>query len=256
MNDVILRIENFSIETTELKLLKNINMKVKRKSICCIVGNSGSGKSLAAKSILGIFSDNLRVSGNIYFDDEFPLTERKLEKIRGKQIGIVMQNCAGSLNPLLKNEKQLRLVMKNFHKGNERERMREVLEQVDLPERILKQYPHELSGGMKQRLMIAIGIINAPKLLIMDEPTKGMDLILRNRIADMIEKLHKADNMSVLLITHDLELAHKLSDYCYVMDGGEVVEENETPILFKHCESAVLKKLISSEQKMSRFFED
>lgn len=264
MSDTILQIKGLSIkvkgnENTVTELVNHINMEIKRNSICCIVGNSGSGKSLVATSIMGIFAENLHVSGNIYFNDEDILTlpQKRLEKIRGKQIGIVMQNCAGSLNPLLKNGKQLRLSMKNYHRGKERQRAIDVLEQVELkpPEQILRQYPHELSGGMKQRLMTAIGMVNSPTLLIMDEPTKGMDVILRNQIADMIEKLYKNTHTTILLITHDLELAHKLSDYCYVMSDGEIVEENETQALFKQANSDVFKKLITSEQKMTCFFD-
>lgn len=263
MNDTILQINSLSIKagdsqgrTTEL--IKHINMKVKRNSICCIVGNSGSGKSLIAMSVMGIFADNLEVNGTIYFNGEdlLNVSNKKPETIRGKQIGIVMQNCAGALNPLLKNGKQLRSVMKNYFRGRERQRMIEVLRQVELtcPEQVLKQYPHELSGGMKQRLMTAIGMVNSPSLLIMDEPTKGMDFILRNQIADMIKKLHKDSCMTILLITHDLELAYKLSDYCYVMSDGKIVEENETGRLFEKSESNVFRNLLASERKMTCFF--
>lgn len=262
MRDSILKIEGLCINAAQdghdVALVNDINIEIKRNSICCIVGNSGSGKSLVATSIISIFADNLRVSGAIYFNgvDLLSLPPKELDKIRGKQIGIVVQNCAGALNPLLKNGKQLRLVMKKYHKGNEKQKAIEVLRRVELgePGKILNQYPHELSGGMKQRLLTAIGMVNAPDLLIMDEPTKGMDVILRNQIAAMIEKVYKETDTTILLITHDLELAYKLSDYCYVMSRGSIVEENNTKLLFNHSNSSVFKELLNSEQKMSSFF--
>ncbi len=264
MNDVILNIDKLNIKAISDKetttLISDISISVKKNSICAIVGNSGSGKSLVATSSMGIFAENLLVNGRIFFKDNdmLNLSERNLEQIRGRQISIVMQNCAGSLNPLLKNGKQLRLVMKNYHKNNEQKRMLEVLNQVELknPEQILNLYPHELSGGMKQRLMTAIGMVNYPDLLIMDEPTKGMDMILRNQIANMIAKLHKETNITILLITHDLELAHKLSDYCYVMSEGKIVEENRTKLLYEQQTSNTFKKLLAAEEKMTSFFNE
>lgn len=262
MNDTILKIEDLCIKALqgcdEVLLVDDINMEIRRNSICCIVGNSGSGKSLVATSIMAIFADNIRASGNIYFngDNLLSLPQKSLYKIRGRQIGIVMQNCTGSLNPLLKNGKQLQLVMKNYYKKNERQRAIEILKQVELehPEQVLNQYPHELSGGMKQRFLTAIGMVNSPELLIMDEPTKGMDVILRNQIAEMIEKVYQTTGTTILLITHDLELAHKLSNYCYVMSKGKTVEANKTKVLFEQPNSSVFKELLASEQKLSMFF--
>lgn len=262
MNESMLKIENLFIsainKTESVTLVNNINMEVKENSICCIVGNSGSGKSLLATTILGIIENNLQTNGKIYFkgEDILQLKEKRLREIRGRQIGIVMQNCTGSLNPLLKNGKQLHLVMKNRYKGNAKERAQEVLRQVELQnhEEIVNQYPHELSGGMKQRLMTAIGMIYSPNLLIMDEPTKGLDVILRNQMATMIDALHTQTKTTILLITHDLELANKLSDYCYVMNKGEIVAEGNTKELFNNTTNNAFFDLLSAERKISSFF--
>lgn len=118
----------------------------------------------------------------------------------------------------------------------------------------MNAYPHQLSGGMKQRFLTAMGICNAPKLLIMDEPTKGLDLILRGQIAGMIHDLHQELGMTVLLITHDLELAYKLSDDCYVMKQGEVAAEGATRPLFDTAASPALSSLLRAERELTQFF--
>ena len=261
----LLKIENLRIaikSVPEEVLVNGVNISVPGNSICALVGNSGSGKSLIASSIVGILANNLYAEGRVLYHGEnlLFLPEKRLNAIRGKQIGIVVQNCAGSLNPLMKNGKQLSLVIRahGSHVGNPRKTALQVLEQVRLecPEQIMREYPHELSGGMKQRLLTAIGMCNSPELLIMDEPTKGMDLILRNQIADMIDNLHKETDVTILLITHDLELARKLSDYCYVMNMGRVVAHGETGALFAAEKEPTLVSLLAAERQMTRFFMD
>lgn len=243
----------------DLELIKNINMKIRRNAISCIVGNSGSGKTLLALSMLGLFADDLDVEGEIRFNGEnlLTLTQARLKEIRGKDISIVLQSCQGALNPLLINRKQLYLAMREKCKGRKKERALKVLKQVEFsePEKILSLYPHELSGGMKQRLMMAISLVNQPRLLILDEPTKGMDLILRNQIATMVKELSKTGDRTIVIITHDLELAEKLSDYCYVMSKGQIAEENETHCLFQNPKSEIFKKILAAEFRMKEGFD-
>lgn len=264
MRDVLLEIKDLSIaikQSDSLKrLVKNVDLVLRKSSICALVGNSGCGKSLVASSIVGVLAENLSAKGQVFYKQEnlLALSEKQLNNIRGKQIGIVMQNCAGSLNPLIKNAKQLSLVIRSHGANNESPKVtaKKVLKKVRLDDtdRIMQAYPHELSGGMKQRLMMAIGMCTSPKLLIMDEPTKGMDLILRNQIVNMIGRLHRETGISILLITHDLEMAHKLSDYCYVMNEGSVVTHGNTHELFTNTKNQTLACLLDAEHQMSQFF--
>ncbi|MGL6198092.1 MAG: ATP-binding cassette domain-containing protein [Lachnospiraceae bacterium] len=241
-------------------LVNNVDLAIAENTICALVGDSGSGKSLIASSIMGILAENLTPSGEILFQGQnlLTLTEKQLNAIRGKQIGIVMQNCAGSLNPLLKNGKQLTLVIQEHCRPKENIHGVAVnmLKKVRLPNpvKLMEEYPHQLSGGMKQRLMTAIGISSSPKLIIMDEPSKGLDLILRRQIADMIAVLHQQTEITILLITHDLEMAYQLSDYCYVMRKGEICSSGETKVLFNKAADHTLSDLLAAEKKMMDFF--
>jgi ABC-type dipeptide/oligopeptide/nickel transport system ATPase component len=122
------------------------------------------------------------------------------------------------------------------------------------PSPVLKQFPHHLSGGMKQRLLTAMGMSCSPALLIMDEPGKGMDFVLRSQITAMILALRKETGMTILLITHDLEMAYKLSDYCYVMGEGKIIAQGETQALFDTAADTTLSRLLEAEREMTRFF--
>lgn len=236
-------------------------MVITRGAVCALVGDSGSGKSLIASSIMGILAENLTVEGEVLFRGRnlLSLTERQLHAIRGKQIGIVMQSTAGSLNPLLSNGRQMALVIREHCPNKDVHRIAvEALEKVRLqnPEQILRQYPHQLSGGMKQRLLTAIGIAGSPDLLIMDEPTKGLDLTLRGQIADMIDRLHRETGVTILLITHDMEMAYRLSDTCYVLRRGAVTARGKTRPLFDMAADQTLSELLGAEQALAGYFRE
>ena len=264
MGKNLLEIRKLRIQTTDSKpakvLVDGVDLSIAENTICALVGNSGSGKSLLALSVMGIFVENLCLNGEILFQgkDLLALTEKELNTVRGRQIGIVMQNCAGSLNPLLKNGRQLSLIIREHCPSKKKtlEIAVKALEKAQLqnPGQVLKQFPHHLSGGMKQRLLTAMGMSCSPALLIMDEPGKGMDLVLRSQIAAMILALRKETGMTILLITHDLEMAYKLSDYCYVMGEGKITAQGETRPLFDTAPDATLSRLLAAEGEMNRFF--
>jgi ABC-type dipeptide/oligopeptide/nickel transport system ATPase component len=264
MGENLLEIRKLKIQIRNSMPLKTlvhgVDLSIAQNTICALVGDSGSGKSLVALSIMGIFAENLTTEGEILFQERnlLSLPEKHLNAIRGRHIGIVMQNCAGSLNPLLKNGKQLSLVIREhcYPKNNAGEVAVNTLEKVRLqnPKQVMKEYPHELSGGMKQRLLTAIGMVCSSELLIMDEPGKGMDFILRNQIADMILALRKETGITILLITHDLEMAYKLSDYCYVMKEGKISTHGDTRSLFDAAVDQDLSDLLTAEREMNRFF--
>jgi ABC-type dipeptide/oligopeptide/nickel transport system ATPase component len=241
-------------------LIDGVDFSIAQNTICALVGDSGGGKSLMALSVMGIFAENLCLNGEILFQGKnlLALTEKELNTVRGRQIGIVMQNCAGSLNPLLKNGRQLSLVIREHFplKRKTLEIAMTALEKAQLqnPGQALNQFPHHLSGGMKQRLLTAMGMSCSPELLVMDEPGKGMDLVLRNQIAAMILTLRKETGMAILLITHDLEMAYKVSDYCYVMREGKISAHGETRPLFDTPTDTTLSRLLAAEREMNRFF--
>jgi peptide/nickel transport system ATP-binding protein len=264
MGENFLEIRKLKIQTGNSMpskvLVDEVDLSITKNTICALVGNSGSGKSLVALSVIGILAENLTVEGEILFQGRnmLSLPEKHLNTIRGRQIGIVMQNCAGSLNPLLKNGRQISLILREHYPSmkNIGEITVNALKKVRLqnPEQVMNGYPHELSGGMKQRLLAAMGMACSPNLLIMDEPSKGMDLILRNQIADMILMLRRETGITILLITHDLEMAYKLSDYCYVMKEGKISTHGDTRSLFDTAADRALSALLTAEREMNRFF--
>ena len=264
MDKPLLEIKDLTITAVnsgkQHRLVHHVNLSVAEGSICVLAGNSGCGKSLLASVIAGIPAENLYIEGSVRYcgRELLVLSEKQRNNIRGSEIGIVMQNCAGSLDPLMKNGKHLELILRShgMSKRAAKKMALEALRQVRLenPEQVMKQHPHQLSGGMKQRLMTAIGMCTSPRFLIMDEPTKGMDLVLRNYIAEMIFRLHRDTGVTILLISHDLEVADKLSDDCYVMSNGEIASHGKTTQLFTGGQKSNTVGLLEAEREMNGYF--
>lgn len=248
------------MKTGGAALVNGVDLAVGNGSICALVGDSGSGKSLLAAAIVGVLAENLEAAGEILFagTDLLSLPEKRLDAVRGRRIGIVMQNCAGSLDPLLKNGRHLSMAVQAHRRPGEdvRETCLALLRQVGLenPAQVMRQYPHQLSGGMKQRLQMAIGLAGRPELLILDEPTKGLDLVLRRQTADMIEAIRRETGVTILLITHDMELAYHLSDHCYVIRNGKITTHGATRALFGSASDPTLAGLLDAERQMNGFF--
>ncbi len=204
----------------------SVDMDILDKETFTIIGESGCGKSLLANSLLGLLPRDAKVSGKVHIDGEEILSLKKKEwrRIRGNKIGLVFQNPSASLNPVFNMHGHLYETLKYSNKPSSRDKMVSLLKKTGIknPLRRLSQYPHQLSGGMKQRFAIALGIATDPDILIADEPTNGLDVTVKLKIVQMLSKLHS--ERSILLITHDLNVAYNLSDKIAVMYAGELVE--------------------------------
>ncbi|MCT4663743.1 MAG: ABC transporter ATP-binding protein [Flavobacteriales bacterium] len=234
----MLRIQNFGIETTNGKeLLKDINFDLDQGVFLAVVGESGSGKSLTVLSIAQLLSHNLKTSGEILWEgkDIFQFSETEMTNFRKEQLAFIFQNPMHCLNPSMRCGKQLEevLELKSFSKDQWENRLKKVLDQVELREtqRILQSYPHELSGGQKQRIMIAMALLSEAQLIIADEPTTALDVLVQDEILQLLKKIQEEIGVSILFITHDLNLAFQFADQILVMKDGRIVEQGTVEII-------------------------
>jgi len=258
MSEILLRAQNLSINIKngkeKLTAVDNISFHVKQGEILGIVGESGCGKSLTALSIPGLLAEGIKVSdGNIIFDgkDILRMSKEELREINGKDISMIYQEPMTSLNPLIKIGKQVAEVIKLHEKKTKKEIDKEVLEilvKVGLrdPEKSINYYPHQLSGGMRQRVMIAMAIICKPKLLIADEPTTALDVTIQAQILELLKEINKEFNTSILFISHDLGVINRLCDRVIVMYAGKIVEEGKVRTIFLHPVHEYTKGLMNS----------
>jgi peptide/nickel transport system ATP-binding protein len=245
--------------------VNGINLNIDKGEIISLVGESGSGKSLTSLAVMRLISDNAQIEGEINFEGKnlLDLTERDMCRVRGKDISIIFQEPMVALNPLFNIEKQIGEVIIEHKKISKREvkgMVIDLLEKVKIPntKEILKKYPHELSGGMRQRVMIAMAIALKPKLLIADEPTTALDVTVQKEILNLLKDISKEYNMSVIFITHDLDVVAEISDRVYVMYLGKIVEEADVYEFFdnaKHPYSqGLLLSRVGSDLVNDRFF--
>lgn len=259
MTDAILSIKNLSVAFGDNPpVVSGVSFELHPGKTFALVGESGSGKSVTAHSILKLLPYPLakHPKGEIYFDGNelIGAKESLLRGIRGNDIAMIFQEPMTALNPLHTVEKQIAESL-NLHKGLGREQARPQvlawLEKVGIPhpEERLNYYPHELSGGQRQRVMIAMALINRPRVLIADEPTTALDVTVQKQILELIESLKDELNMAVLLISHDLGVVQRYSDTVAVMKDGEVIETQETERLFAKAQNEYTQLLIDSEPK-------
>jgi peptide/nickel transport system ATP-binding protein len=254
----LLSVENLSLEfRTRLgivKALEDVSFEIHKGETVGIVGESGSGKSVTAFSVMGILDTAAKVcQGKIEFGgiDLLNAPEQQLREMRGREVSMIFQNPRTALNPIRKVGKQLEDVLirhTSARRGKARERAIELLRQVRIPDpkRRYHAYPFELSGGMCQRVMIAMAIACSPWLLIADEPVTGLDVTTQAVIMDLISDLAKRNNMATVLITHDLGLAAEYCDRIVVMNGGHVVESARSEVLFNNPKHPYTAKLIGA----------
>ena len=244
----------FRIQGQFYPAVDGINLHINKDEIFAIVGESGSGKSATAVSIMKLHNPlYTRISGEIIFDgrDLLPLKEAEMNKVRGKEIGMIFQDPLNSLNPLMKIGAQIEETLvyhTDFSAAERKERSIELLTQVGIkdPERTHNSYPHELSGGMRQRAMIAIAISAKPKLLICDEPTTALDVTIQAQILDLIRDLQKEMKSSIIMITHDLGVVAEIADRVAVMYGGQIVEIAPIEQLFHNPQHPYTRSLLNA----------
>ncbi|HLR60831.1 MAG TPA: ABC transporter ATP-binding protein [Lentibacillus sp.] len=243
--ETILEINNlrtsFLTDDFEVKAVDGVSLKLAKGKTIGIVGESGSGKSITALSILRLLDKPGKIMGGEINFKEKDLTEasnKDIRDIRGNEVSMIFQEPMTSLNPVYTIGQQIRETLK-VHEGlgkeNGTKRGIELLELVGIPapEERIKQYPHELSGGMRQRVMIAMALACKPELLIADEPTTALDVTIQAQILDLINNLQEEFSMSVIMITHDLGVVAETCDNVAVMYGGKVVEYQDVKSLFK-----------------------
>lgn len=240
--------------TRDREAVAGVSLSIREGEIVGLVGESGSGKSVTAMSVAGLLPrKQCEYSGSIFLDGtELLHADRAaLRRVQGKEIGVVFQEPQSSLNPLMKIGPQVEEVLLVHTKLGRRERRHLALEAmaaVELPEAeaVYEKYPHQLSGGMLQRAMIAAAVIAKPKLLLLDEPTTALDVTVQAQILDLLKKLNRESGISMLFISHDLNVVRKLCGRVAVMQRGLLVEEGEAQEVFRHPRRPYTQRLIAA----------
>ena len=244
----------FRIKDDYFNAVDKVSLDLYKNEVLAIVGESGCGKSTLATTIMRLHNENLTKStGEIIFNGKniLDLTEDEMNKIRTKDIGMIFQDPLSSLNPLHRIGKQIEeaLIYHTELSAEERQkRVIELLTQVGIPnpERCAKQYPHELSGGMRQRVMIAMAMSCKPSVLIADEPTTALDVTIQAQILDLIKGLQAEMQAGIILITHDLGVVAEMADRVAVLYAGEVVEIGTSEQIFKNPQHPYTRSLLRS----------
>ena len=277
----MLKVENLSIHFEDRsereEVVKNVSFAVENGDILGIVGESGSGKTMTALTIAGLLKKHAVLDGGrVWLDDTdlLGLSEKEMRRVQGNEISMVFQEPMTALNPTMRIGKQVEEALLLHSRRSRRDRggrlrmerreQRELalraLEEVELehPEQLYKKYPHELSGGMRQRVMIAAAIVCRPKLLIADEPTTALDVRTQEGILQLLKKLNRKYGMSILFISHNLRVVNTLCRRVLVMKDGQVVEEGDCAETFKNPQSEYTRELIAAipaRTRENRYYE-
>lgn len=254
----MLQVDRLSIHFADREevqeVVRGISFSVQDGEIVGIVGESGSGKTMTALTIAGLFKEHAVLdAGTIRLDgtDLLKLTEREMRQVQGNRIGMIFQEPMTALNPTMKIGRQVEEALRLHTDLDSRARKAAViraLEDVELDEaeKLLSKYPHELSGGMRQRVMIAAAMICRPSLLIADEPTTALDAATQESILKLLKKLNDKYGMSILFISHNLRVVKELCTRVLVMKDGEILEEGETEVVFQNPKTEYTKALIAA----------
>lgn len=254
-----LRTEFFQNKKTSVTAINEISFDIGKGEILGLVGESGCGKSVTSLSIMRLlnFTSGKVTKGEVIFDgkDLQKLSEKEMREIRGGKMSMIFQEPMSSLNPAMRIDKQMIEGIRlhtNLSKQEARERAAKILQQVGIPdpERVLKNYPHQLSGGMSQRVMIAMAMSCNPQLLIADEPTTALDVTIQAQILELMEDIRAKKNTGILMITHDLGVVAEMCSRVVVMYAGRIVEEAPVQELFADPKHPYTQGLIGSVPKL------
>jgi oligopeptide/dipeptide ABC transporter ATP-binding protein len=260
----LLKVNGFTMDYAtvdgRVRVLQDVSLAIRKGEIVGVVGESGSGKTTLGLGIIGLLDTPPAdiIGGSIIFEDKdlLKLTPTEFSQFRGPGIGMVFQESLAALNPVYRTDTQLEEsieVLRSSQKLNlsdkaEHEMMIQILNdlRLDRPEWVLKKYPHELSGGMRQRVSIAMAIVERPKLLILDEVTTGLDVYVQNRILGILKDLNRRTGTAMMFITHDLLVASQICDRLYVMYAGRVMEEGDTEQILNSPQHPYTQKLFAA----------
>ena len=254
----ILEIKNLSVEyfleNKNILALQNINIDLLENEIIGIIGESASGKSTLAHAIISLLDKSAKVTnGQIFFENENLLNkkEKELQKIRGKKISIIFQDPFSSLNPTMKIGKQ---ILEAIDLNPSKEKVFSLLKDVGIQDEKLRyaQYPHQISGGMRQRVMIAIAIASNPKIIIADEPTTSLDTTYQLQIIDLLKNINKKYKSSIIFISHNLALVSNIASRLYIMYRGKIIEETFANDLLEKATHPYTKLLLNSLIKIDK----
>ncbi len=258
-NELILSVQNLAVSFRTLngmvRAVRGISFDLKRGETVAIVGESGSGKSVSIKAIMGILAGNAVVeSGRILYEgnDLLKMNEKDYFRIRGSKIGLIFQDPLSALNPIMKIGKQITETLKlddpHISRRDARNKAIELMKSVGIPEaeRRFDQYPFQFSGGMRQRIVIAIALARDPDILICDEPTTALDVTVQARILELIKSIKKKRNLSVIFITHDMGVVANMADRINVMYAGKIVEKGSAEEIFFHPVHPYTRALLAS----------
>lgn len=261
--EVILEVKDLGItfytDRGQLPAVQNVNFKIHRDETLAVVGESGCGKSMTALSIMRLIPSppGKITSGEILYkgNDLTKLSENEMCKIRGNEVSMIFQEPMTSLNPVITIGKQIMETIMVHNKISKKEAMQKALNAIKLvgismPEKVYHSYPHELSGGMRQRIMIAMALVCRPDLLICDEPTTALDVTIQAQILKLIHEMKKELNSSVMIITHDMGVVSEMADYVIVMYAGKIAEYSKVNTLFENPLHPYTEGLIKSIPKL------
>ena len=250
----------FYTEGGIVKAVNDVSFKVKKGGVVCVVGESGCGKSVTAMSLMRLVSQPGKiVEGEILYEgkDLLQLKENEMRAIRGNEISMIFQEPMTSLNPVFTVGEQIVESILIHNTSDKKEAKKRAIEMIDLvgipdAERVFNRYPHELSGGMRQRIMIAMALSCDPRLLIADEPTTALDVTIQAQILDLMINIKEKLNTAIMLITHDLGVVAEMADYVVVMYAGKVIEEGPVDVIFKNPTHPYTVGLLKSKPTLNQ----
>ena len=261
MNDPLLNISNLKIisDNPHRTLIQDFSLKLKQQRSIALIGERGSGKTTVIKAILGFLPNNCRITeGSILLNsttDLAKIPQKEFYKIRGKKIVTILQNAMGSLTPSMRIGKQIIETLRQHHTLSKKEafeKAEELLASVHIPDpkRCLYQYPFELSGGMRQRVVIAIALSCSPELILADEPTTALDSVSQAQVLKILHQVHKQNQSAMILVTHNLALVTELCDDIVIIKNGKIIEIGSVQDIFSYPQHPYTKQLLNAVSRI------